>query len=278
VKHRSKMVDGAMFFLRWSIALAATQLGGVAIADVIMIGGTGSGVGTMTLLGQAIEKTTRTHTVKVVPALGTGGGIKALQGGALQVAVANRDVSAEEKASGFVSYKYGSTPFVFVTHSKAPPLALTKDKVAAIYDGREPNWPNGQTIRLVLRPANDSDTQLLMGISPEVGAAVAASNKRAGLVISMTDDDAADQIEKTPFALGASTLALVLSEGRSLNVLSLDGQMPTVAALENGSYKLAKDLYAITPAVPSEGVKQFIQFLRSVPAIDILKKTGHKVY
>lgn len=98
----------------------------------------------MTLIGKAFEKLHPEHSIKVLPSLGSAGGIKALQSGALQIAVSNRDVTPEEKAAGLSAAKYGTTAFVFVGHAKTPPLVLTKEKLADIYSGKQQSWPNGQ--------------------------------------------------------------------------------------------------------------------------------------
>ena len=114
-------------------------------------------------------------------------------------------------------------------------------------------------------------------ISAEIEAAVTAAHDKNGMTVAMTDTDAADQLEKTPGALGTSTLALVLSEIRTLNILPFDGVTPSIETLSNGSYAHTKDLYVVTTATPSNGVKQFLQFIRSPQGSDILKKTGHIV-
>ena len=114
-----------------------------AIAETVTIGGTGAGLGTMSLIGKAFEKLHPEHSIKVLPSLGSSGGIKALQSGALQIAVSTRDVAPEEKAAGLSATQYGTTAFVFVGHAKTPPLALTKENIADIYSGKQHSWSNG---------------------------------------------------------------------------------------------------------------------------------------
>ena len=247
-----------------------------AIADTVTIGGTGAGMGTMTLIGKAFEKLHPEHSIKVLPSLGTAGGIKALQSGALQIAVSNRDVTPEEKAAGLSAAKYGTTAFVFIAHAKTPPLALTKEMLADIYSGKQQSWPNGQAIRVVLRPVQDADTKSLNSISPLVAAAVSAGRARSGMVVAITDTDSADQIEKTPDAFGTSTLALLMSENRYVNLLSLDKVKPSVQSIHDGTYPYTKDLYLIVSSTPSGGTRQFLQFIDSPQGAAILKKTGHK--
>lgn len=136
-----------------------------ALAETIRIGGTGAALGTMQLVSEAFQKAHSQHNIKVLPSLGTSGGLKALQAGALDVAVSARDVSAEERAAGLAGYKYGTTAFILVSNSKASPQPLTKETIAALYSGKQDNWSNGQPVRLVLRPKSDSVAQAVSTLS-----------------------------------------------------------------------------------------------------------------
>ncbi|MFC5511373.1 substrate-binding domain-containing protein [Massilia jejuensis] len=258
----------------FSVLLAGAESS--ALAETIRIGGTGASLGTMQLIGNAFQQAHREHSVKVLPSLGSSGGLKALQGGALDIAVSARDVNPEEKAAGLSARKYGTTAFIFISHGKTPIQPLTKESIAAMYSGKQATWSNGQPIRLVLRPKGDSDTKQLIKLSPEIEAAVMAAHARSGMALAVTDSDSADQVEKSPGAFATSTLSLVLSENRNFNILPLDGVKPTVQTLTNGTYPHTKDLYVAIGANASAGAKHFVQFLRSARGLEILKQTGHK--
>lgn len=247
-----------------------------AIADTITIGGTGAALGTMQLIGEAFQKSRPEHSVKVLPSLGTSGGLKALQAGKLDLAVGARDVTAEEKAAGLSAYMYGTTAFIFVSNGKTPVQALTKESIAALYSGEQASWSDGKPVRLVLRPKGDTDTKQLSKMSPLIEAAVMAAHAKGGMILAVTDSDSADQVENVPGAFATSTLALVLSENRNLNVLSLDGVKPTSQTLANATYTATKDMYAVTSANASSGTRQFLQFLSLPIGVKILKNTGHK--
>lgn len=259
-----------------ALSLLCTGMSYSAIAETVRIGGTGAALGTMQLIGEAFQRAYPEHSVKILPSLGTSGGIKALQGGRLDLAVSARDVNAEEKVAGLSAYKYGTTAFIFVSHAKTPVQALTKESIAALYSGRQASWSDGKPVRLVLRPKGDSDTKQLTKFSPEIEAAVMTAHAKSGMTLAVTDSDSADQVEKIPGAFATSTLALVLSENRNFNILPLDGVKPTAQTLADATYPHTKDMYAVTGANPSAGSKQFLQFLGLPPGMEILKKTGHK--
>lgn len=104
-----------------------------------------------------------------------------------------------------------------------------------------------------------------------------AAEQRKGMLFAVTDQEAADNLEKIPGSLGPATLALVLSEKRSLKVLALDGVAPSAQSIADGSYPLYKQMFIVTGAAPSPAVRSFVDFVRSPAGRDILVQTGHAV-
>lgn len=257
------------------IGLVAMLLAAPASADQIRAGGTGSGVGTLRLLGDAFEKANPQHRVEVMPALGSSGGLRALRAGQLQVAVTNREPNAEER-SGLQFRRYASTPLALVTHDGVPPTAMTRERLALLLSGREVRWPNGQAVRLVLRPASDGDSKLLAKLSPTVEAALNEAHSRPGMVVAQTDSEAADYVERTPNAIGAVAVAQASSEQRKLRILSLDGVAATPAMLEAGRYPLTKEMFLVIRSDANEGTRAFFTFVtESSEARSILRRHGH---
>jgi phosphate transport system substrate-binding protein len=246
-------------------------------ADVIRIGGTGSALATMQQLGKTFSQSHPEHSIKVLPSLGSGGGIKALQGKALDIAVISRELKPEEAASGLVATEYGITPFVFAVHRNVPVDNISLNDIAAIYSGQKLKWDNGELIRPVLRPAGDTDTVLLLGISPEIEKAVLQALQRQGMVFAITDIDGADSLERLPGSFGTTALALILAENRQIKPLSIDGVAPNIANLKNGTYRYWKPFNMVTDKSTSLAAQQFIAFVKSAEGQKLLKQFGHHV-
>jgi len=199
-----------------------------------------------------------------------------LRAGAIDVALATRAPSPEEQAAGFLGFEYGRSPFVLVT-VKPMVTGLTTAAVADFLSGRIVNWPDGQQVRLVLRPKHDGDTALLAAISPDIAGALDLAHQRQGMVVASTDQDAADEAERVPGALSTNTLALLISENRKLRAIPLDGVAPTIEALADGSYRHFKSLFLVTRGAPSGATAGFVRFIRSTEGRQILMNTGHLV-
>ena len=87
-------------------------------AETIRIGGTGAALRTMKVLAEAFKKTRPDADIVVVPGLGSGGGRKALLGGAIDIAVTSNAGKDVERLEGAIAHLYGRTPFVFATSKK----------------------------------------------------------------------------------------------------------------------------------------------------------------
>jgi phosphate transport system substrate-binding protein len=260
-----------------SIIASGGISGAVDAAESIKIGGTGTALAVMRLLGEQFRKKHPEIAITVFPSLGSTGGVKALLGGDIDIAVSSNKPTDAEEGQGLVAVEYGKTPFVFVTHKTNKISNLTLKDVVAIYDGRMMAWPDGGPIRLILRPAVEASTKLLQGMSGDMDRAVRDSFTRSGLIVAITERENADLIERLPGAFGAASLCQLISEKRTLKVLSLNGIMPGVKTLADGGYPYFKDLYIITGPKSTPVVKKFIEYVLSPPGQSLLTRTGHLV-
>jgi phosphate transport system substrate-binding protein len=243
----------------------------------ITIGGTGSALGGIRDVAHVFQKRHPDIVVKILPSLGSTGGIKAVLAGALSIALSARPLNSREKLAGASAVEYARTPFVFVRTAAAPERGLTLQEVVSIYAGELHAWPDHTPIRLIIRPEADADMELLKEISPEMEKAVEKALSREGMLVAMTDQENVDLLAKVKGAFGTSTLAQIISERRSLHALPLDGVEPSLAALAKGAYPYSKSFFAVTGPRSSPEARLFIEFLFSSEGKAILAKSGNLV-
>ena len=256
------------------LSCVALLIGFPAQAENVRTGGTGAALGTMRLLGHAMSKVDSQFALEVVPNLGSSGGLRAIDQGAIDFAVISRPLTSEEIARGHVAHEYGRTPFVLAT-ARNDVGNLTLRQIADIYAGRIAQWPDGTPVRIVLRPVNDTDTALLASFSPGIKEGLSQAMNRPGMIVSVTDQDSANDIVRIKGALGTSSLALILAEKRPLFVVAIDGMKPTTKTIQDGSYPYYKPVYIVTRAKVPESVARFIAFTQSREGRRILAETGH---
>lgn len=261
---------------------AALLAGGMSAATaaaetIIKIGGTGGALGAMKQLAKEYEKKHPEISIRILPSLGSTGGIKAVLGGGLDLALASRPLKGEERQQGAVEEEYARSPFVFITNIRVNKKDVSTRELEKFYNDPAACWPDGSRIRLILRPEKDFDSTLISRISPGMSKAVKSALARPGMIMAISDQESTDALAKTPGALGGATLSEIISENRAVNMLSFNGVKPSVKGMTNKSYPLFKSFYLVTtPKSPAEA-RQFAKFVRSSAAEKILTKTGNMV-
>ena len=262
------------------LALAGLILGLVLLAPVslhaqpIRIAGTGGIIRTLTLLAAAYQRETPGAQIVLLPALGSRGAKKGLTIDAVDIAFVAEPLSPAEAEQGLVTFEYATTALVFATADPATP-EMTYQALVDIYAGKLTRWPDGRRLRLIVRPAGDSDNAVLRNISPLFREAVEAALKRDGMLVAATDQDAADAIASVPGALGTTTLALIVAEKRPLTPLALDGVTPSIETITSGRYPHTKTIHVIArhpEARPAAAA--FVRFLKTPNARAIVAGTG----
>ena len=247
----------------------------VFATETLQIAGTGTAIGTMKMLASAFEKTAPGVKVQVLPSIGSSGGIKAVAKGAIDIGLISRALKEEESKLGLSVTEYAKTPFILVVGENISIAGLSSGALAKIFRNEMQTWPNGEPVRLIMRPETEADTLLAKSISHEMSWAVDAALSREGMLVALTDQDCIQMLEKTPGAIGFSTLTQVVAEKRRLKILSLDGEFPVVKSRINGSYPFFKTLSLVTKSEPSRTVRRFIDFVLSERGRHILVESGN---
>ncbi len=228
----------------------------------------------MRKLADAYRKIHPDFQVVLPPGMGSTGSVRAVLAGRLDIGLCGRKLKDAECTEGCMAFPYARTPFVFGVNRTVKRTNLQLAAIAAIYAGKQDRWQDGSRIRVVLRPPLDADIPIMESMSPEMKEAVKIALGREGMLMAQTDHDAADAIETVPGAIGCTTLAIIVSEKRTIRPLSLNGVAPSVRTLKDGSYPYSKLYQMVTRNNPPPAVRAFIDFVRSPAGASILAKNG----
>lgn len=272
ISRRRITIGGLAAFLSSAAAFRRVQSREAAL---LRIGGTGMALATMQQIGDAFTAAYPEVSVKVLPSLGTGGGLAAVTAGAIDLALSARPSNETDAAKGLQSFAYARTPIAFVTHPDVAVHAITQAEVAQIFTGRMLAWPDGSPIRLIRREPSDADWSMLRDLSSDMAEAVRVALGRPGLLTVATDQDNADALERLRGSFGAMSLGQLRAENRRVMPLVLDGAPPTVEALAAGHYALSRTLYVVWRDQPSLDIARFLAFLHGSQAGELLTRFGH---
>jgi phosphate transport system substrate-binding protein len=242
--------------------------------ESIRINGTGSGLEMLKPLMEAYGKTSRDVSFKTEKPLGSSGAIKALLAGVIDIVITSKPLGPEAAARGGKIRRYGKTPLAIVTHEAVSQKNISTRELEDIYSGITASWPNGQTIRIVLRPNEDIDTKILKGLSPRMAEAITEAQRRRGMITAVTDPESNDMVSRTVGGIGASGLSGVIAGKVPLKILALNGVIPSRKTLADGTYPLVKDLHFVITGNLSPGAARFLDFVYSKKGRAIAESAG----
>lgn len=244
-------------------------------AETIKVGGTGAAMAAMQVLADEFQTTHPDADIEVMPAIGSSGAIKGVKSGIVAVGVSGRTLKDGETGKDIEETELARTPFVFVVPTKNSMVNITEAELIDIYAGKRTSWPDGSRLRLILRPSDDSDTEILMTkFSPAMSEAVQAAEARPGMLFASTDQECAELLGQTPGALGVLTLGQVVSERLPLRALQIDGIEPSVTAAANGTYRYYKVLHLLISPDAKPMAREFHSFAQSARGQELLEQLG----
>lgn len=259
--------------LAWLLIAATLMLSPAKADEAVQLGGTGTGSLLVEKLSERYRQARPGAEIRVItPTLGSGGSLRALAAGRIDIAISGRPPKPEE--GQFTVIEYARTPLVFASREGRKAQGFKLSEVVDIYAGRQLTWPDGTPIRLVLRTPFESDTQILRQHNTEMAAAIDSAIQRRAGPFGESDLDTVDLIRTLPGSFGPTSLGLLRLLGQTLAVMPLDGVPPTIDTLANGSYPLSKPIFLVTRKQPSPTTASFIAFLQSAEAHRYLRQTG----
>jgi phosphate transport system substrate-binding protein len=195
----------------------------------------------------------------------SGGGIRGVVEGALDLAVANRPLTDAEASEGLDVHPFAQDPVVFATQASNSLQSLSTADVQAVYGGRRTDWEQlGGAPGLILVLDRDTEepqrAQFLLRLLDNRPV-------QARTIVLTSVPDMLQTLEATPNSLGYVTLtALRIRQPKDVRVLALDGILPGRESLLAGTYPwfLTYSLIA-RPDAPSS-VEHFLEFVYDAAA------------
>lgn len=253
--------------LRTIIAALILMLPGLpAVAGTIQIAGTGGALEPLRILGQAFSRLHPDVEIVVLPSLGSKGGLRALTARRVDLAVIVQLPDTPPPERGWSVLTWASTPATIAVGDPNPAKALSSRDLVEIYSARQTKWPDGTSIRPIMRPPLDSAHILLRDMVPGMGDALDSAHRLWGNSMAVTDQDAADTIQSVPGTVGVLTLGQIMAERRKIRPLALDGVEPTLAALAAGRYPHAITYQLVTRDPAGPDLAAFLAYLGSAEA------------
>jgi phosphate transport system substrate-binding protein len=248
----------------------------VSKAEPLRLGSTGAVALLLQRLADAHSVRSPQLQIEVIQGLGSGGAIAAAAAGAIDLAISSRNINEKERAMGVVSTPLFETPYIFVS-SISVPLSLTMHDVLGYYSGTIRTYPNGEAVRLVLRPRSDANTVYVTGAIPGMSAAQEQARLRHDIPVAGTDQDNMQQMKNVTGAFSGMSLTQLSMEPNALQHVRLNNVLGTLETIKSGAYPFKIMMYVATNKSPSAAALSFQAFLTSTEGRSIIEKAGGRL-
>ncbi|MCR9161455.1 MAG: substrate-binding domain-containing protein [Nannocystaceae bacterium] len=210
---------------------------------------------------------------EVHASIGSGGGIRALRDGAIELAIVSRALRDEEIDAGLVYTPFARVPVIVAAGLDVPDRAVTYDELSALFDGRRTQWSDGTKVVVLLREAGDSSHRVVEEVVPEFADITASVRAQGAFRVLYHDGAMQVALANTPGAVGLHGNGVDPSLA-GFRALAVEGVEPTGGNVESGAYPFVKELGFVTIGPPQGEAKAFIDYVLSPQGRALLRVRG----
>ncbi len=264
------------------VKVAAERRGALVLA------GSGSNLPLTRALAASFMERHADARIVVAESIGSGGGIRAVHDGVIDVGLISRPMQEAEAELGLSVTPYARVPVVVAANPTAPDACVASASLAGMWSGKgaSSRWSDGTPVVVLQRERGDSSFLVVSRARPELGVEneVAYGEKRWRVLYD--DRSMQEALMATEGALGIFDFGEIVAQRLPLKMLCVDGVTPSVEAVLAGQYPYSKDLAFVTrgegaaAAAASRGaslaaIRAMIAFVRSPEGRALTRTLGY---
>jgi phosphate transport system substrate-binding protein len=218
---------------------------------------------------------------------GSGTGIAALINHTVDIANASRKIKPEEteeaEANGVdpVEFVIARDAIAVIVNPENPVDQLTIDQISDIFSGKINNWSEvGGEGRPIVRLSRETNSGTHVYFLEEVLRKGNAEDKTlfsTDTLLLPSSEGITAEVRDNPNAIGYDGLGYVTPDVKVVAVRSAseaDYVNPSADTVNRGSYPIARDLYMYTDGQPTGAVKEYLDWIISPEAQQIVTELG----
>lgn len=218
---------------------------------------------------------------------GSGTGIAALINGTVDLANASRKIKQEEVAEAQAK---GITPLehivardaiAVIVNPENPVRELTLQQIANIYSGKITNWMEvGGDDRPIVKLSRETNSGTHVYFLETVLRLGDSKNKTlfsTDTLLLPSSEGIIAEVRQNPNAIGYDGLGYVPHDLIMIAIAKNEGDpfvLPSIATVNDKSYPIARDLYMYTNGEPTGIVKEYLDWILSAEAQEIVAELG----
>jgi phosphate transport system substrate-binding protein len=218
---------------------------------------------------------------------GSGTGIAALINGTVDIANASRKIKDEElaeaKSKGIdpVEHIIARDAIAVIVNPENPVSQLTLQQISDMYSGKINNWSEvGGEDRPIVRLSRETNSGTHVYFLETV---VRLGNSKDKTLFSMdtlllpSSEGIVAEVRQNPNAIGYDGLGYVPKDLKMIAIAKKDGDayvLPAIDTVNDKTYAIARDLYMYTNGEPTGAVKEYLDWILSPEAQEIVAQLG----
>jgi len=248
--------------------------------DVTRLRVSGSGTCLPLLRILASQQPDRSVRMVFLPGLHSGGGIKGVMQGSLDIGAVSRPLTASEAAGGLAVTWLSTDGLVIAVNPSVSKLGIseiTDQQVRDIYTGKYTDWKqlgaSSSMPIIVLDRHEDESAKIIMRhyiFGPPEKLKVTPDS-----VNLYYESDMVDALQSTVGSIGYFSLGYAISQNISVTHLRLNGVEPTPANIKSGTYTLVRPLGVVTKTDAAPQVRAFLDWATSDEADQLMLSKGY---
>ena len=218
---------------------------------------------------------------------GSGTGIAALINKTTNIANASRQIKAEEvteaKKNGVdpMEHTIARDAIAVIVNPNNPVSQLTIQQISDIYSGKINNWSEvGGEDRPIVRLSREVNSGTHVYFLETVVRMGKSDNKiffSTDTLLLPSSEGIVSEVRQNPNAIGYDGLGYVPKDLKMIAIAPEQGQpfiLPSIATVNDKTYPIARDLYMYTDGKPSGALKDYLDWILSPEAQQIVADQG----
>ncbi|MBN8609370.1 MAG: substrate-binding domain-containing protein [Deltaproteobacteria bacterium] len=238
------------------------------------LAGSGSNLVVTRALAAAYRTSRPNDRVVVHDSIGSTGGVRAVASGAIAIGLVARPLRPAERELGLSVVGYARVPITFLAHPDVRDGDISSDEIVRSLRGESVPWRDGTPRVWLLRERGDAGSAVVASRIEGFGDAEEDAIATRRFRVVYHDDELTRAILGLRGGLGIADLAQARANAPTARVLAVDGRMPSVVAVSDGSYPFFKDLSFVVRNAEDPSVARFLAFATSEQARQVIASAG----
>lgn len=188
-------------------------------------------------------------------------------------------IAAEQQGVELNLTPIGREAFAFFVHSKNPVDQLTIEQIQGIYSEKITNWSEvggkDEEIRAFQRPEGSGSQSALINVMDGVSLMEPPSEDIVSGMGEIIKETSSYQNRKNAIGFSFRHFSQNMVENEKIKNIAVEGILPTKENIQNETYPLVDQFYAITAGSDNPHIDEFINWMLSEQGQELVERSGY---